>query len=78
MHCNGKCQLMKKLNDSEDKSDKNESRKNTRQEEVQALCSVASVEAITFSSNNITYDTYQCSYYKDCCFAVFHPPKPLC
>jgi hypothetical protein len=76
MHCDGKCQLQKKIN-TEDKNDKQSpERKNDNLTEVLSSKSFfASVEILPDSVNKKQYCTIYTDVPIDRSFSFFHPPK---
>jgi hypothetical protein len=77
MHCNGKCQMMKKLQEEEKKDQENQERKSENKNEV-----VLSSKSFFISDPNYSirfikrlYPTLQSPKETDCSFEVFHPPR---
>lgn len=75
MHCNGKCQMLKKMNSTDSKEDKSTGQKGSRQEEVQAIFAVAQPELVDYYSSIPYFDKYESGNLQSRLFAVFHPPK---
>ena len=75
MHCNGKCQVMKKIQEEEKKEQQNQEGKSVNKNEVFSSRSFfCSVNIRAADINNI-YFTRQSSIPVDRTFSIFHPPK---
>ncbi len=74
MHCNGKCQMMKKLKQEEKKDAQNPERRSNGNENV--LSSKSHFASIQFLYNPTTihYLDYQPSSVSDMAMEIFHPP----
>ena len=74
LHCNGRCQMMKKLKQEENKDKQNPDRKNKNKDEVISsksfFSSVQQENAITFSDYNI----FKSKSAQDIAADFFHPP----
>lgn len=78
MHCNGKCQMMKKLQQEEKKDQENPERKAENKNEITlssrsffadvplSIAQLTSTEKISSHSNGEIIDR---------CFDIFHPPQ---
>jgi hypothetical protein len=75
MHCCGKCQLCKRLNQEDNKDKQNPERKNENKDEVLSSKSFfATCNFTRFLSANLEYTSYQNGKITSRSFAVFHPP----
>jgi hypothetical protein len=75
MHCNGKCQMMKKLKQEENKDQQNPDRKGENKNEIIS----STFQTIVFSGFKkrieITYPTIErIGHTIDRSYAIFHPP----
>ena len=77
MHCNGQCQLMKKLKEKEDKEQKNPQRKYEQRNEITLLSKTYFPEVSLFEdeADSTKYTPYKDPYYAGCTFDIFHPPR---
>lgn len=76
MHCNGKCQLQKKLNDNNGKEKQSPERKNEAGNEViSSKTFFASVEIPFTSVNTKKYFILNKGIPVDKAFDFFHPPQ---
>lgn len=74
LHCNGRCQMMKKLKQEEKKDAQNPERRNNGSDEVLSSKShFASVHSITIISS-VQYFDQQPSFTIDRAHDIFHPP----
>ena len=76
MHCNGKCQMMKKLKQEEKQDQQNPERKSEYKADVLSsksfyCCSVAAFTTIVFKATVVEKD-YPIT---DMSYAFFHPPQ---
>lgn len=76
MHCNGKCFLMKKLKQAEEKEKKQE-RENQRSHYMEALPTAASSFTFTRSTVKIIYPERPVLSILHRAFTIFQPPKGL-
>lgn len=76
MHCEGKCFLMKKLKQAEEKEKKQE-RENQRSHYMEALISVASSFTFKNTAVKISYPERPVPGSVDRTFAIFQPPKAI-
>ncbi|CAN5756158.1 hypothetical protein BH11BAC4_BH11BAC4_22320 [soil metagenome] len=76
MHCNGKCQVMKKLQEEERKDAQNAERKSENKNEniLSSKSFFATTTASTTQQIIITYPSLQAGKVKKMPRAVFHPP----
>ena len=75
MHCNGKCQLMKKLKQEESRDNQNQERKSDHKNEVLFL-TASHYEIQLFSSSLITcYPPYNNPAANKIAFDFFQPPR---
>lgn len=78
MHCNGKCQMMKKLKEQENKDKQIPNRRSESQEEVLSSKSFfATIHPIEFCSK-ISYPLHKVPFAVHRTFDIFHPPKGTC
>lgn len=78
MHCNGKCQMMKKLQQEEKKDQENPERKSENKSEV--VLSSKSFFALVTRTNKVAiakqfFPQVTNSYTYNCTNSIFHPPK---
>ena len=76
MHCNGKCQMIKKLAQQENNDRQNPERRQENKNEI-TLFSKSFFTTITFSENKLSaikYPCVQCSKEIKMPHSVFHPP----
>jgi len=73
MHCNGKCQMMRKLKQEEKKDQQNPQRRNTK-EEVLSSKSFFAVIPNSFSDPREYYSVYRAGAPVDRSIDFFHPP----
>lgn len=77
MHCNGKCQMMKKIFEEEKKDQENsERRENLKNEVLFSKSFFASVNSVDFGSSpriKIIFASKITTI--DRCFDIFHPPQ---
>lgn len=75
MHCNGKCQMMKKLKEEEKKEGQNPTRKNENKDEVvYTNASVVAVANLSQNSSKRFYAYPDTPFPKGVYASVFHPP----
>ena len=75
MHCNGKCQMMKKLQQEEKKDQQNPERKSENKSEVLSSKSFfCSLEHFSILIQN-SYSTTDAATIVDRAFSIFHPPQ---
>ncbi len=76
MHCNGRCQMMKKLKQEENKDRQNPERRSDKQEEVLSTRSCFAVVNFTPAAVLIktNYPTYFSGNVVDMPQSIFHPP----
>ena len=76
MHCNGKCQMMKKLKQEEKQDQQNPERKSENKIEVLSSKSFFYSSATGFSSIVIKAATVEKNYpLTDIAYSFFHPPQ---
>jgi hypothetical protein len=77
MHCNGKCQMMKKILQEEKKDQENtERRENLKNEVLFAKSFFASLSSPDFESISRTKNTFASNILTiERCFDIFHPPQ---
>lgn len=75
MHCNGKCQMLKKLKQEDNKDQQNPDRKLENKNEV--LSSKSFFPAVTTFSNSCatSYPELGAFFYTNPSFDIFHPPQ---
>ncbi len=75
LHCNGKCQMMKKLKSEEQKDQQNPERKAENKNEILYFCQLFSSEiAFSPTTKKQLYASLQCKKEQKQPHAVFHPP----
>lgn len=74
MHCNGKCYLMKKLKQAEEK-EKKQDQENHRAAFPLAMPTEPFSLSLLFPKNNINYVPLGIDQPISCTFSVFQPPK---
>ena len=75
MHCNGKCQMMKKLKQEEKKDEQNPDRKlENKNEVVLSSKSFFSSVCLLFTEQEITYNTIPAGKAIKMPRSIFHPP----
>jgi hypothetical protein len=77
MHCNGKCQMMKKIREEESKNQQNSERKAENLKQVlSSQSSFATVSKPPFNFTVLIRAGYiNQAYIFTKCFDIFHPPK---
>ena len=75
MHCNGKCQIMKKLKQEESKDKQNPNRRTDEKDEVLSSKSFFPSLIIEGISLNISYPSVESSFAISCLSCIFHPPQ---
>jgi hypothetical protein len=78
MHCNGKCQMMKKIQQEEKQDQENPDRKSDNKTEL-----ILSSKSFFAVLNNIHFTTYKKPLFQteadgytfNCAFSIFHPPR---
>jgi hypothetical protein len=79
MHCNGKCQLQKKMNSDETKNNPNAERKGgTGDEVLSSKTFFASVETLAMPFKHEKYFSINNTLTVDKSFSFFHPPQNSC
>lgn len=76
MHCNGKCQMMKKLAQQENNDKQNPERRQENKNEI-TLFSKSFFTTISFTENKLSaikYPCFGCSKETKMPHSVFHPP----
>ncbi|BAV08362.1 hypothetical protein SAMN05421788_112169 [Filimonas lacunae] len=74
MHCNGKCQMMKKLKQQENKEKQNTGQKGENKTEVLSRQSYFASVEYTQSSFSQSFFTRNNNLVKDMAAEIFHPP----
>lgn len=76
MHCNGKCQMTKKMKEEDKKKQDNPDRNSTLK--IDLFCQpINLVQLASFSTITRTYSTFSTPLIKNRSFSIFHPPQPL-
>jgi hypothetical protein len=76
MHCNGKCQMMKKLQQEEKKDQQNPDRSNVNKFEfISFSLNKISLSPVLKFSTGLNYPGYQEHYSSRSLSAPFHPPQ---
>ena len=76
MHCNGQCQLMKKLRQQQKKDEQNTERKlENRTEVLSSSSSFTSGVPVIYVYNNLAKTTYNPGNPVHRSFDIFHPPQ---
>ena len=73
MHCNGKCQMMRKLKQEEKKDQQNPQRRNTKEEVLSSKSFFAAIQN-SFDNPDVYYSVYRAGAPIDRAIAFFHPP----
>lgn len=75
LHCNGHCQLMKKMKREENKDKQNPERKGNNKNEI--IYFYQTYASIDFCCNSLKqiYNSYNNSTTQDFSFSFFHPPR---
>ena len=74
MHCNGKCQMMKKLKQEEKKDAQNPERRSNGKDEVLSSKSYFASVYFLYTPITIDYSLYLPSTTTDMALDIFHPP----
>lgn len=77
MHCNGKCQMMKKLKQEEKKSAQNPE-KNVNKNEVLSSKSFFTTLSFLYTGKMIPYNSMLLSFPVNRSYPFFHPPGSSC
>ena len=78
LHCNGKCQMMKKIQEEEKKDAENAERKSENKNEVvlSSKSFFANADMILSKTMLITtYTSFSCNNTIDRAYGIFHPPR---
>jgi hypothetical protein len=75
LHCNGKCQMMKKLKQEESRDKQNPERKNAGKNEVLYLTTDPFTAQLPGSLFTNRYPTYNCKSATGIAFGFFQPPR---
>jgi hypothetical protein len=75
LHCNGKCQLMKKLKQEESRDKQNPERKNAGKDEVLYLATELYIAPLSGSHFANTYPPYNSKPASEIAFDFFQPPR---
>ncbi len=75
MHCNGKCKMMKKLKQEENKDKQNPNRKTDNKDEVLFSKSSFPFIQIAVTTLKILYPAIKASLAIDHIYDIFHPPQ---
>lgn len=75
MHCNGKCQMMKKLKQEENKDSQNPERKNEVKTDLLFFTQIKSQFAYKVIFNKKKFALVQCNLTQDISADFFHPPS---
>lgn len=75
MHCNGKCQMMKKLKQEENKDSQNPDRKNEVKTDLLFFNQIKSPFAFQILFNKTKFNLVQCKLTQDISAEFFHPPS---
>ena len=77
MHCNGKCQLQKKLNQNNKDKQTPAKKTESRNEVLSSKSFFASIEKITLITSTRKYFIQNINHTKDQSLSFFHPPQSL-
>lgn len=75
MHCNGKCQMMRKLKQDENKDSQNPDRKNEMKTDLLFFAQIRTQIAYQFIFNKPQYPLVQYKLTQDISADFFHPPS---
>ena len=75
MHCNGRCQMMKKLKQEENKDKQNPERRSDSKDEVLYFSKSQIIFQYNFASILMKYPSFNNSIIKDISFDFFQPPQ---
>lgn len=75
MHCNGKCQMMKKLKQEENKDGQNSDRKNEVKTDLLFFDQIKQQFTYQLSLNQIQFPIVQYKLTQDIAADFFHPPS---
>jgi len=74
LHCNGHCQLQKKLNQEENKDKQNPERRNDGKDDVLFFSKESRLLPFSFDAITVTYTYFNNKATKDIAADFFHPP----
>lgn len=77
MHCNGKCQMMKKLNQEENKDSQSPERKNEVKTDLLFFAQIKSQFAYPLIYNKTKFALVHCKLTQDISAEHFHPPSAV-
>jgi len=77
LHCNGRCQMLKKLKQEENKDKQNPERRNDNKDEVLYCSKSRFIWQVPHDSIGKTYPSFNTSVTKDISFDFFQPPQAI-